>query len=114
MSAIYSYHASESGAVLMRDGVAVADIVDGKVKMREEHKKHAIQAGKFWKSHNAPAQKPSIEPVSLAEIMQDLPGVPPMPPMDPQLGTKTEAVVEWYKRYQPEVWAKMHKNWSGR
>ncbi len=118
MSAVYAYHAVESGGVLLRDGVAVADIVNGQCKMRPEHKKHAIQAGKFWKSYNSSAQLPSdviaeaSEPDSPAVAVA--PDAPPMPPIDPTLGTKTPAVVEWYKRHAPEAWANMHGKWANR
>lgn len=34
--------------------------------------------------------------------------VPPMPPIDKMLGDKTPEVIEWYREYQPEEYAKRY------
>jgi hypothetical protein len=133
---------AKEGEHILRDGLAVADIINGAVRMRPEYKRFGIQAGKFWKeqqtvitgnhieqgvqvSPNDPgkpmvAQNLKVEPVHthFPAVSSGFPSgdgnIPPCPPEDPQMGTKTPAVVEWYKRYQPEQWAQMHHGWAGR
>ncbi len=120
MSAEMRY--DEAAQVILRDGVAVADVVEGKVRLRPEHKRLAIVVGKFWKGLCAPAAE-SAQPVAIpspedtvteAGYVSFQGDVPPMPPIDPMLGTKTPAVVEWYRTYKPEEWANMHKGWINR
>ena len=145
---------------VLRGYVIVADIVDGKIKMRAEHRKYAIGAGKFWKAFKGapatetlhiPSPQDTVTEAGFVRhgegIVMDASGVrlekraysendpktakehmdrghpvmgrvvsesPPCPPMDPALGTKTPAVVAWFKEFRPNEWAEMHKLWGGR
>lgn len=143
MSAKYHHQVSrifrtEEGA---NSGVAVADIVDGKVKMLPEHKKYGIQVGKFWKAFTLQPKTSTrsgvefvrdLTPVELAKLdagaqlsailniaepdfrLGNGADIPPCPPEHPSTGTKTPEVVAWFKKYHPERWATMHLKWRNR
>lgn len=127
MSANYVYgHPEGEHPQIYRDGIAIADIIEGKVVMRPEHIGYKIQARSFWKAHNATPEAERLHVPSPLDTVTEAgfvkhgekvsvdASIPPCPPMDPLLGTKTEAVVAWFKRYQPEEWAKIHKGWIGK
>lgn len=124
--------------VIYRGDEAVADVLDGKVKMRPESKKYAIQVGKFWKeaiaTMNAQAQLPSEMITTRSETLH-VPSpadtvteagfvksdgaevdasIPPAPPQDPLLGSKSPEYWAWLKKYRPEQAAEAHKGWGGR
>lgn len=114
---------------IFRGDEIVADIVDGKCKMRPEFRKYAIGAGKFWKAFTGSPVAADVEPMHVPAPQDTVTeagfvkhgekttvdaSIPPCPPMDPLLGTKTEAVVEWFKKYQPDAWRKMHLDWQNR
>lgn len=45
----------------------------------------------------------SPDPVDTEEV------IPPMPESDPQLGSKTHAIVDWYRKYYPEEFQRMYQ-----
>lgn len=66
---------------VLRGETIIADIVDGKIKMRAEHRKYAIGAGKFWKAFKG-AQAIDDTPTPLGYHYAGQPGLHIPSPQD--------------------------------